>query len=540
MSKLEYTPIPEIVKSLGSRFTTRTPSNAARGTCHSLLTVCQVHDELEKSFREGYTVNIEKRIETLKLLAYMLDENSDLIQASLQADLGKRRQEAYLTEIFSCINSTIQAVHNVRKWAAPQKVSTKFPTSLLGPQVRREAKGVVLIISPWNYPLALTIQPLIGAIASGSPVIIKNSELSENFSATITDLIHKYLDPKVVRVINGAVPETTAVLKQRFGHIFYTGNGMVGRIVQHAAAEHLTPTTLELGGKSPAFVADDANLDVITKRLLWGKQTNAGQTCVSPDYVLCTPEMQEKLVEACKKVYKQFYPEGIRNSQSFGRIINDRHFGRVTGLLEKTKGDVVIGGDRDASDRFVALSIVKNVKADDVLMQDELFAPILPIVTVPSMEAAIDFVRSRDHPLALYVYTESDKVREQIFEGTLSGSAVQNEAIMQVGCEDLPFGGVGASGHGSYHGKRTFDLFTYERAILRSKTWLEFLFTLRYPPYSDGKLKALSRAVREPITFDKPGHESILTSLGQITRKGVKLGALIGVVAFVAKRYGKF
>lgn len=232
----------------------------------------------------------------------MLHENSDLIQAALEADLGKRRQEAYVTEIFSCINSTIHAVHNVHKWAAPQNVSTKFPTNLLGPQVRRESKGVVCVISPWNYPLVLTIEPLIGAIASGSPVLVKTSELSENFSATISSLIHKYLDPKVVRVVNGAVPETTAVLKQKFGHILYTGNGTVGRIVQHAAAEHLTPTTLELGGKSPAVVADDAKLDVITKRLLWGKQTNAGQTCVSPDYVLCTPEMQEKLVDAMKKV----------------------------------------------------------------------------------------------------------------------------------------------------------------------------------------------------------------------------------------------
>ncbi|EIM21162.1 aldehyde dehydrogenase [Wallemia mellicola CBS 633.66] len=512
MTKLEYTPIPEIIR---------------------------IHDDLERSFREGYSVNIEKRVETLKNLTYMLHENSDLIQSALEADLGKRRQEAYVTEIFSCINSAINAVHKVRGWAAPHSVSAKFPASFLGPQVRREPKGIALIISPWNYPLVLTIEPLVGAIASGSPVMIKTSELSENFSATISSLIHTYLDPKVVRVVNGAVPETTAVLKQKFGHILYTGNGTVGRIVQHAAAEHLTPTTLELGGKSPAVVADDANLDVIAKRLLWGKHTNAGQTCVSPDYVLCTPEMQDKLITAFEKVYKQFYPEGIRNSDSFGRIINSRHFGRLTGLLDKTKGDIVIGGDKDASDNFIALTIVKNVKADDVLMEGELFGPILPIVTVPSLDAAVEFIRNRDHPLALYVYTESDQVREKVFSGTLSGSAVQNEAIMQVSVTELPFGGVGESGHGSYHDKRTFDLFTYERSILRSKTWLEFLFTKRYPPYSESKLTFLRKAVRAPIDFEKPGQESVINALGRLTKKGVKLGALIGIVAFIAKKYGR-
>ncbi|TIB27607.1 hypothetical protein E3P86_04076 [Wallemia ichthyophaga] len=512
MTKLEYTSIPDIVK---------------------------IHDELEKSFREGYTVDIKKRVETLKNLAYMFEENSDMIQEALEADLGKRRQEAYMTEIFNCINSCIGAVHNVHKWAAPQSVSAKFPTNMLGPQVRRESKGVACVISPWNYPLLLTIEPVIGAIASGSPVMIKTSELSENFSATLTYLLHKYLDPKVVRVVNGAVPETTALLKQRFGHILYTGNGTVGRIVQHAAAEHLTPTTLELGGKSPAVVADDANLDVITQRLLWAKATNAGQTCVAPDYVLCTPDMQERLVEGFKRVYKQFYPEGIRNSKSFGRIINDRHFGRVTGLLKDTKGDIVIGGDSDASDRFVALSIVKNVKADDALMKDELFAPILPIVTVPSMDAAVNFIRSRDHPLALYVYTQSDQVREKIFQGTLSGSAVQNDALIQVGTEELPFGGVGGAGHGSYHGKRTFDVFTYERAILRSKTWLEFLYTKRYPPYSEKKLNYLTKALRKPIDFAKPGHESMFAGIGKLARTGVKATAVVGVVAYIAKRYGK-
>lgn len=239
------------------------------------------------------------------------------------------------------------------------------------------------------------------------------------------------------------------------------------------------------------------------------------------------------------QVYKQFYPEGIRNSDSFGRIINSRHFGRLTGLLDKTKGEIVIGGDKDASDNFIALTIVKNVKADDVLMEGELFGPILPIVTVPSLDAAVEFIRNRDHPLALYVYTESDQVREKVFSGTLSGSAVQNEAIMQVGVTELPFGGVGESGHGSYHDKRTFDLFTYERSILRSKTWLEFLFTRRYPPYSESKLKFLSKAVRAPIDFEKPGHESVITALGRLTKKGVKLGALIGIVAFIAKKYGR-
>lgn len=308
MTKLEYTPIPEIIR-VGLLFAEPIPmrpcfvaTECVRWRLKHFLTLLQIHDDLERSFREGYSVNIEKRVETLKNLTYMLHENSDLIQSALEADLGKRRQEAYVTEIFSCINSAINAVHKVRGWAAPHRVSAKFPASFLGPQVRREPKGVALIISPWNYPLVLTIEPLVGAIASGSPVMIKTSELSENFSATISSLIHTYLDPKVVRVVNGAVPETTAVLKQKFGHILYTGNGTVGRIVQHAAAEHLTPTTLELGGKSPAVVADDANLDVIAKRLLWGKHTNAGQTCVSPDYVLCTPEMQDKLITAFEKV----------------------------------------------------------------------------------------------------------------------------------------------------------------------------------------------------------------------------------------------
>lgn len=470
----------------------------------------------------------------------MLNDNSDLIQSALEADLGKRKQEAYITEIFTCINATIDAVHNVKNWARPKDVKSKFPNNMLGLQVRREPKGVALIISPWNYPVILTIEPLVGAIAAGCPVIVKTSELCENFSATLSFLINKYLDPKVVRVVNGAVPETTEVLKMKFGHILYTGNGAVGRIVSRAAAEHLTPTTLELGGKSPAVVSDDANLPVIAKRLLWGKATNAGQTCVAPDYVLCTPLMQEKLIDQLKKVHKEFYPQGIQQSNSFGRIINHRHFERLNNLIKNTKGEIVLGGGSEASDRFIELTIVKNVKADDVLMEGELFGPILPIVTVPSIDLAIDFIRSRDHPLSLYVYTNSKDIREKVFQNTLSGSAVCNDNLLQVGITDLPFGGVGESGHGAYHGERTFEVFTYERAILRSKTWLEFLFTMRYPPYTDSKLHQLTHVLKKPIDFDQPGYERpIARAVTKYTKLGFKFGAIAALVAVAIKKYGR-
>ncbi|KAF6744084.1 Aldehyde/histidinol dehydrogenase [Ephemerocybe angulata] len=371
------------------------------------------------------------------------------------------------------------------------------------------------VCSPWNYPITLTLQPLCGAIAAGCPALIKPSEVVPTFSKLLAELVPKYLDPTAYRVALGGVPEITRILELKWAHIFYTGNGRVARIISAAAAKHLTPMTLELGGKSPVII-DGANLGeeevrVAARRIVWGKVNNAGQICVAPDYVLIQPSYIPAFIEACRAALESFFPNGALNSPDYGRIVSVAHFARVKGLLGETKGRVVIGGgvldgseglQEGARARGVEPTVVlldEATAADDVLLQDELFAPILPIVPVASVAAALAYVRAHEHPLVIYAFTESEDVKREVKAGTMSGSVVFNDTFNQLSVDEIPFGGVGESGYGRQPLKWTFEEFVYLRSVLEVPFSEEPKFGGRYPPSSKESLDFFEGCLKVPI-----------------------------------------
>jgi aldehyde dehydrogenase (NAD+) len=360
--------------------------------------------------------------------------------------------------------------------------------------VLREPLGVALVIAPWNYPLQLLLLPMAAAIAAGNCVVTKPSELAPATSTAVARLLPRYLDPAAVAVVEGGVPETTALLAQRFDHIFYTGNGRVGRIVLHAAAEHLTPVTLELGGKSPAIVAADADLAVAARRIAWGKFFNAGQTCVAPDHVLVHRSVHARFVTELAKAVRQFYGSDPRQSADYARIVNDQHFTRVTGLLDAGGYDrIVTGGDRDAVSRYLAPTVVDGAREDSALMGEEIFGPVLPILPVDDVTAAVAHVNSGDKPLALYAFTGDQDTVDQILRDTSSGGVLINHTLLQLSVPGLPFGGVGQSGMGAYHGRWGFETFSHRRAVLHKPAKPDL--PVQYPPYTGWKQKVLRKVL---------------------------------------------
>ncbi|KAJ3533778.1 hypothetical protein NMY22_g7201 [Coprinellus aureogranulatus] len=398
------------------------------------------------------------RAHQLRQVARLVQSNADAFCEAIAKDFGKPRQEIILAEVGGIIEKALISVKELEKWVGGEdgfeSVKTVGWQANWKAGLERKAKGVVFIISPWNYPLVLTFQPLLGAIAAGCPAVVKPSELVPNFSALVADLVPKYLDPAAYRVILGGIPETTKALELKWDHIFYTGNGRVARIICAAAAKHLTPTTLELGGKSPIIIDPETcgDMDIVAKRILWGKINNSGQICVAPDYVLIPKTHIDVFIASAKRALGEFFPNGSAlDSSDYGRIVTDLHFKRVTGLLSKTKGQIVAGGKTGkggqvAKDRGVEPTIVK-VKQGDVLLDEELFAPILPVVDgIESLDDALAYVRKRDHPLILYAFTQDKAVQDKIRKCTMSGGLGFNDTFQQLSVNELPFGGVGESG----------------------------------------------------------------------------------------------
>ncbi|XP_048221668.1 aldehyde dehydrogenase, dimeric NADP-preferring [Perognathus longimembris pacificus] len=376
------------------------------------------------------------------------------------------------------IDNTIK---KLPEWAADEPVVEKTrQTQQDETYIHSEPLGVVLIIGAWNYPFNLTIQPMVGAIAAGNAVVLKPSEVSENMGNLLATTIPQYLDKELYPVITGGVPETTEVLAQRFDHILYTGSPNVGKVVMAAAAKHLTPVTLELGGKSPCYVDKDCDLDVACRRIAWGKFMNSGQTCVAPDYILCDPSVQNQIVEKLKKSLREFYGENAKQSRDYGRIINDRHFQRVISLIEGQK--VAHGGTWDAASRYIAPTILMDVDPQSPVMQEEIFGPVMPIVCVRSLEEAIQFINQREKPLALYVFSTNDKVIKRMIAETSSGGVTANDVIVHITVHSLPFGGVGNSGMGAYHGKKSFETFSHRRSCLVRSLRNDEGLKARYPP----------------------------------------------------------
>jgi aldehyde dehydrogenase (NAD+) len=420
---------------------------------------------LRATFRTGRTKPAEWRMTQLRRLRDMLTENGTDLAAALHTDLGKSATEAFRTEIDFTVREIDHTLGHLADWLLPEPAPAP---AHLGADVavwtQYDPLGVVLVIAPWSYPAQLLLAPVVGALAAGNAVIAKPSELAPATSAVLARLLPAYLDTDAVAVVEGGVPETTALLAERFDHIFYTGNGTVGRIVMRAAAEHLTPVTLELGGKSPAFVDRDTDLAVVADRLTRGKFLNAGQTCVAPDYVLTDPETAAALEPLLANAVKALYGSDPAASGEYGRIINERHFDRLTGLLDS--GRTVVGGTSDRAAKYIAPTVLADVAPDAPVMREEIFGPILPIVTVPGLDEAIDFINDRDKPLALYVFSESDGTRRRFAAETSSGGLGHGLPLAHLTVSDLPFGGVGESGMGNYHGRYSIETFSHRKAVL--------------------------------------------------------------------------
>ncbi|CAL9335344.1 4,4'-diaponeurosporen-aldehyde dehydrogenase [Streptomyces sp. enrichment culture] len=420
---------------------------------------------LRATFRTGRTKPMEWRMTQLRRLRDMLTENGADLAAALHADLGKSATEAFRTEIDFTVREIDHTLDHLADWLRPEPAPAP---AHLGADVtvwtQYDPLGVVLVIAPWNYPAQLLLTPVVGALASGNAVIAKPSELAPATSAVLARLLPAYLDTDAVAVVEGGVPETTALLAERFDHIFYTGNSTVGRIVLRAAAEYLTPVTLELGGKSPVFVDRDTDLAVVADRLTRGKFLNAGQTCVAPDYVLTDPETAAALEPLLANSVKALYGSDPAASGEYGRIINERHFDRLTGLLDS--GRTVVGGTSDRAAKYIAPTVLADVSPDAPVMREEIFGPILPIVTVPGLDEAIAFINDRDKPLALYVFAESDGTRRRFAAETSSGGLGHGLPLAHLTVSDLPFGGVGESGMGNYHGRYSIETFSHRKAVL--------------------------------------------------------------------------
>ncbi|XP_008844512.1 aldehyde dehydrogenase family 3 member B1 [Nannospalax galili] len=451
--------------------------------------------QLREAFNTGRTRPAEFRVAQLQSLGRFLRDNRQLLQDALAEDLRKSVFESEVSEIAISQAEVDLALRSLRSWMKDKRVRKNLATQLDSAFIRKEPLGLVLIIAPWNYPLNLMLVPLVGAIAAGNCVVLKPSEASKSIEKVLAEVLPRYLDQSCFAVVLGGPQETGQLLEHRFDYIFFTGNPQVGKIVMAAAAKHLTPITLELGGKNPCYVDDNCDPQTVANRVAWFRYFNAGQTCVAPDYILCSQEMQERLLPALQSAILRFYGDDPKTSPNLGRVINQKHFKRLQGLLDC--GRVAIGGQSDESDLYIAPTVLVDVQEMEPVMQEEIFGPILPLLTVRSLDEAIDFINRREKPLALYAFSKRSQVVKEVLARTSSGGFCGNDGFMHMTLSSLPFGGVGNSGMGSYHGKFSFDTFSHHRACLLRSPRMEKINDLRYPPYSPRNLRVLRVAMEE-------------------------------------------
>ena len=453
------------------------------------------------AFDAGATRPAAWRVATLERMRSLLEEREGRLLDALAADFGKPRAEAWATELGFTIGDINHTLAHLPLWMKPERVGTPVAFKPGSSHIVREPVGVTCVIAPWNYPVQLLLVPMVAAIAAGNAVVAKPSELAPHTAAELVALIDDIADPAVA-VVQGGVAETTELLAQRFDHILYTGNSRVARIVMRAAAEHLTPVTLELGGKSPAIVSRNANIDVAGKRIAWGKFVNAGQTCIAPDYVLVERPVHDQLVAAIGAAITSFYGNDVQASPDFTRIVNEPHFHRLEKLLHD--GTVAVGGESDADTRYIAPTVLTGITKDDPVMGEEIFGPILPVIAVDSLDEAMAFVNDGsaqgDKPLALYTFSESDSENDRVLATCTSGGACVNGTLLHISNPNLPFGGVGESGMGAYHGKFGFDTFSHRRSVHSRSTKLDP--ALMYPPYTAKKEKLLRKGMVMPDPRD--------------------------------------
>ena len=435
---------------------------------------------LRRTFASGRTRDVAWRKRQLKALEKLMVDNEPAIAAALAKDLGRKPFESWLADIASTAGEAADAAKNVGKWTKRKHRLLEFAQLPGRGWVEYEPYGTVLVIGAWNFPFALTLGPAVGAIAAGNAVVLKPSEVSPASSALMAELVPKYLDPDAIAVVEGDGADSQELIAQGFDRLCFTGGTEIGRKVYEAAASHLTPVTLELGGKSPVIVAADADVAVAAKRIAWTKLINSGQTCIAPDYVLADVKVRDELVSKISEAIATF-----EAGNSGGKpIVNERHFGRLTTTLAATKGTVALGGGSDAATNEIQPTVVVDPALDEPLMTDEIFGPILPIITVQSLDAAIEFVNSRPKPLAAYLFTKSKSVRERVIKEVSAGGMLVNHLLFQFSTTKLPFGGVGPSGMGAYHGKFGFEEFSHRKSVLTKPTRPD-LTAMIYPPYTE-------------------------------------------------------
>ena len=437
-------------------------------------------------FNTHKTKNLKFRKQQLKLLSKNIKNHENELLDALYKDLGKSKVEAYATEIGMLLKSIKLMRKELKNWSKTKQTDTPlylFPTKSY---IKKEPYGTVLIIGPFNYPVQLVFEPLIGAIAAGNTAIVKPSELTPHVAIVIKDIIEDTFDEAYVSVVEGGIEETQTLLSLPFDYMFFTGSEKVGKIVYEAAARKLIPVTLELGGKSPVIVDDTANIKVASERISFGKFTNAGQTCVAPDYILVQRKVKNDLIKALKKTITEFYGENIEKSPDFGRIVNQKHFNRLNDLIQIHKDNVVFGGNSSKEDLYIEPTLLDNITNDNKIMKEEIFGPILPIITYDNFDEVLEIIQSKSKPLSLYLFSEDENMTHRVVEELSFGGGAINDTLMHLANPNLPFGGVGSSGIGQYHGKYSFDTFSHMRSYTFKSTRLES--SLFFPPYK-GKFK---------------------------------------------------
>lgn len=446
-------------------------------------------DSLRSTFAHGITRPIAWRLAQLKGIERFLTEQQNALSAALKADLGKSNAEAWTTEIGFTLKDVKHTQRNLKSWLRPRRVGTPTVAQPGRSKIVREPLGVVLIFGAWNYPLQLSVSPLVAALAAGNCVLLKPSEVSPATSKLLAEQLPNYVAPEALIVIEGDASVATELLQQRFDHILYTGGGQVGKLVMRAAADHLTPVTLELGGKSPVLISRRSNLKVAARRIAWGKWINAGQTCIAPDYVLVEAAIKDSFVTQLKQAIQEFYGDEPQRSKDYGRIVNEKHFARLMNLLgeQRTLNEV----DYDRRELYMAPILVDEPEAANDIMQDEIFGPLLPICSVDNLDQAIAKVQQASKPLACYAFTQDKGEQQRIEQHISCGSLCFNDTLVFMLNPELPFGGVGPSGMGRYHGEFGVQTFSHEKPVMVRS----FMFdvALRYPPFSKRKLAWLKK-----------------------------------------------
>jgi len=438
-------------------------------------------------FNTQKTKNIKFRKIYLEKLRDLIIQNENYLYEAIYKDFGKSPFETYVTEISFILKDIDYYLKNLNRLSKPKKVTTNLANQFATSRIHSEPLGCTLVIGAWNYPYQLSLSPLIASIAAGNCCILKPSEIAEHTMKAMAKIINENFPSEYLHVFEGGIEETTEILKLRFDKIFFTGSTKVGKIVYKAAADHLTPVTLELGGKSPVIVTKEANVEVAAKRIVWGKFLNAGQTCVAPDYILVEESVKEQFLELLKKYISDFKYE--KDAEQYTRIINQRNFYRLINLIQKDK--IYFGGNFDEEKLYIEPTILDNVSWEDAVMQEEIFGPILPVISFTKFHEALNSVLELEKPLSAYIFTGNDEEKDLFAKKLSFGGGCINDVVMHLGNDNLPFGGVGNSGMGSYHGKFGFETFSHQKAILDRATWGEP--DLKYPPYSENKIKWIKK-----------------------------------------------